>query len=74
MLKVIIEKAWEDRTLLESAETLAAIRETVQQLNDGKLRVAEPGENGWTVNEWVKKAVILFFPISKNGNHHYGPF
>ena len=74
MLKAIIEKAWDDRTLLESAETQSAVREVVQQLNDGKLRVAAPSANGWTVNEWVKKAVILFFPISKMETITTGPF
>lgn len=74
MLKNIIEKAWEDRTLLASEDTLAAIREVIQLLDTGRLRVAEPGENGWIVNEWVKKAVLLFFPISKMETTSVGPF
>jgi len=74
MLQNIIEKAWDNRTLLENEETRLAIREVINQLDAGMLRVAEPGENGWIVNEWVKKAVILFFPISKMTTISAGPF
>ncbi len=64
-LKKIIEKAWEDRNLLKEEITINAIRQVVDLLDEGKLRVAEPTENGWQVNEWVKKAVVLYFPIQK---------
>lgn len=59
----IIEKAWEDRTLLKEPSTIAAINSVIEWLDDGTLRVAAPAENGWQVNEWVKKAVVLYFPI-----------
>ena len=59
-----IEKAWADRELLKSADTQAAIREVVDQLDKGKLRVAEPVADCWKVNEWIKKAVILYFSMS----------
>ena len=58
-LKNIIEKAWENRTLLQEEVTQKAIREVIELLDDGKLRVAEPTNNGWQVNEWVKKAVVM---------------
>jgi 2,3,4,5-tetrahydropyridine-2,6-dicarboxylate N-succinyltransferase len=74
MLRDIIEKAWADRSLLGSKETLDAIREVIGMLDAGTLRVAEPGTNGWTVNEWVKKAVILFFPVSSMETVNVGPF
>lgn len=74
MLQKIIEKAWDDRAMLDMEETRLAIREVINQLDAGLLRVAEPGENGWIVNEWVKKAVILFFPISKMTTISAGPF
>lgn len=74
MLHTIIENAWNDRVLLEKTETRDAIREVIEQLNAGKIRVAEPTDNGWVVNEWVKKAVILFFPISKMETIKVGPF
>ena len=60
-----IEQAWENRELLQQAETTTAIREVIDLLDQGTLRVAEPTKNGWQVNEWVKKAVVLYFPIQK---------
>lgn len=73
-LKQIIENAWEDRSLLQDGTTLNAINEIITQLDNGKLRVAEPTENGWQVNEWVKKAVILYFPTQKMETIEAGPF
>lgn len=64
-LQSIIEQAWENRELLQQPEITAAIREVVDLLDQGKLRVAEPTNEGWQVNEWVKKAVVLYFPIQK---------
>ncbi|MDN4164112.1 2,3,4,5-tetrahydropyridine-2,6-dicarboxylate N-succinyltransferase [Cytophagales bacterium LB-30] len=65
-LKQIIENAWQNRELLQDKNTQDAIREVVRQLDLGQLRVAEPSQGEkWQVNEWVKKAVILYFPIQK---------
>lgn len=64
-LETTINKAWDNRDLLQDPETTMAIREVIAQLDAGKLRVAEPTANGWQVNEWVKKAVVLYFPIQK---------
>ncbi len=64
-LKETIEKAWDDRSLLQETSTQDAIREVVALLDAGELRVAEPIEGGWQVNEWVKKGVVLYFPIQK---------
>lgn len=61
----IIEQAWENRSLLQEASTQTHIREVIEALDTGVLRVAEPVQMGWQVNEWVKKAVILYFPIQK---------
>ena len=72
-MKSIIEAAWEDRSLLEKEETQNAIRGVIQQLDLGQLRVAVPTANGWQVNEWVKKAVVLFFPIQKMETIEAGP-
>lgn len=63
--KSIIEKAWENRGLLEQPEIQTVIREVIEMLDKGQIRVAEPSEGGWIVNEWIKKAVILYFPIQK---------
>src|SRR6266581_4058292 len=73
-LKELIEKTWNDRELLKTAESQQAIREVVEQLDKGKLRVAEPTSNGWQVNEWIKKAVILYFPIQQMQTIEVGPF
>lgn len=64
-LQDIIEKAWDDRSLLQETATIKAIEEAVALLDKGELRVAYPSEKGWIVNEWVKKAVVLYFPIRK---------
>jgi len=64
-IKNIIEKAWDDRTLLKNESTQIAIREVITQLDNGNLRVALPTNDGWQVNTWVKKAVVLYFPIQK---------
>ncbi|WBX70091.1 2,3,4,5-tetrahydropyridine-2,6-dicarboxylate N-succinyltransferase [Tenacibaculum retecalamus] len=64
-LQVIIEKAWDNRDLLKEENTINTIRKVVDLLDAGELRVAEPTANGWQVNEWVKKAVVLYFPIQK---------
>ena len=64
-IKKIIESAWENRELLKQQNTIDTIRQVVDLLDKGELRVAEPLENGWQVNEWVKKAVVLYFPIQK---------
>jgi len=64
-LQQIIEKAWDNRELLTDKNTIDAIRNVISLLDDGILRVAEPIENEWKVNEWIKKAVVLYFPIQK---------
>lgn len=69
-----IEKAWDDRTLLSDPEIQSEIIKTIALLDSGTIRVAEPSENGWIVNQWIKKAVILYFPISKMETIEVGPF
>ncbi len=64
-LKQTIEQAWDDRSLLQNDNTIAAIRKVIDLLDEGTLRVAEPTLDGWQVNEWVKKAVVMYFPIQK---------
>jgi len=64
-LQNTIEQAWEDRSLLQNKMTQAAIRAVIEQLDKGLLRVASPTQNGWVVNTWIKKAVVLYFPIQK---------
>lgn len=73
-LQHIIENAWEDRSLLTNKETIESIRKVINLLDLGQLRVAEPVEGGWQVNEWVKKAVVLYFPIQTMETIEVGPF
>lgn len=74
-MQQIIEKAWDDRSLLEKNETQEAINHVIAQLDAGMLRVSEPLADGsWKVNEWVKKAVVLYFPIRKMETIEVGPF
>jgi 2,3,4,5-tetrahydropyridine-2-carboxylate N-succinyltransferase len=73
-LQGIIERAWEDRTLLQQQETQDAIRSVIAKLEVGELRVAQPEGSDWKVNEWVKKAVVLYFPIQKMETIEVGPF
>jgi len=64
-LETQISEAWENRELLKEESTINAIRKVINLLDEGELRVAEPTATGWQVNEWVKKAVVLYFPIQK---------
>ena len=73
-LRAHIENAWNDRTLLKNETTIKAIREIISLLDKGQLRVAEPTGQGWQVNEWVKKAVVLYFPIQKMETFEVGIF
>ena len=69
-----IEEAWEDRTLLEKKSYRKAIRGLIKLLDKGEVRVAEPSEEGWIVNDWIKKGVVLYFPIQKMKTIEIGPF
>ena len=74
-MKSIIENAWNDRNLLQNEETQDAINSVIADIDAGKLRVAEPLENGdWQVNEWVKKAVVMYFPMRQMETIEVGPF
>lgn len=75
--KELIEKAWENRDLLKDSKTESAIIETIEDLDKGRIRVAEPdetSESGWKVNDWVKKAVIMYFPLRKMETFEEGIF
>ena len=72
-MRNIIEAAWKNKSLLENEETKQAIRSVIEDLDNGNLRVAEPTNHGWIVNEWIKKAVVLYFPIQKMETMEVGP-
>ena len=69
----IVEKAWSDRSLLTDPNTLTTIESIIEDLDKGRLRVAEPKGDSWQVNDWVKKAVILYFPTRKMETSTAGP-
>jgi 2,3,4,5-tetrahydropyridine-2-carboxylate N-succinyltransferase len=69
----LIEEAWEDRERLKIKETRDSINEVIGLLDKGMIRVAEPADDRWVVNECVKKAVILYFPIREMEVTEAGP-
>lgn len=71
--KLIIEQAWENRELLNDSKTQESIRYIIEELDKGRLRVSDNKEGKWVVNEWIKKAVILYFPIQKMETLESGP-
>lgn len=81
-LRSLIESAWEDRSLVQQKDVQEAVFYVMEQLDQGHLRVAEPiqtpnhpeTDGKWQVNEWVKKAVVLYFPIQQMQTIEVGPF
>jgi 2,3,4,5-tetrahydropyridine-2-carboxylate N-succinyltransferase len=73
-IREIIETAWEDRSMLEQKQTQESIKSVIELLDKGKIRVAESVDDTWKVNEWIKKAVLLYFPIQKMETINVGPF
>jgi len=73
-LQRTIEQAWSNRDLLQEKEIQHAIRQVVNALDVGAIRVAEPKDGTWQVNEWIKKAVVLYFPIQQMETIEVGPF
>jgi len=76
MEKIIstINDAWDNRAILKHLETQIYIRKAIEMLDKGEIRIAEQINGKWTINEWVKKAVILYFPIQKMKTVEVGPF
>ncbi len=79
-LQELIEQAFDNREMLQNSEVRDAIRQTIELLDKGQLRAAEPvlqegaASHRWKVNEWVKKAVLLYFPICDMQTIEAGPF
>ena len=71
---LLIDKIWEDRSLLAAESNRAIIKKVIEALDAGLIRVAELINGNWVVNEWIKKAVILYFPISEMQTIHSGAF
>ena len=73
-IKAVIEEAWNDRNLLKEKSTVDAINQVIDKLDKGELRTAEIEKGNWVINEWVKKAVVLYFPTRKMETIELGPF
>lgn len=73
-LESLIEEAWKDRTLIKEPNHRQAIEEVIEKIDLGELRCAEPSGEDWMVNEWVKKAVVLYFPMRQMQTIEVGPF
>ncbi len=74
-IKQLIENAWTNRELLQNHDTQVAIRTVIEDLDKGIRRVAEPVADGtWQVNDWIKKAVILYFPLQSMKVMEVGPY
>ena len=73
-LRLAVEQAWENRELLHEPDVQQAIRDVIAGLDKGEIRIARQTGTEWVVNEWVKKAVILYFPIQKMETISIGPF
>jgi 2,3,4,5-tetrahydropyridine-2-carboxylate N-succinyltransferase len=74
MMQATIEQAWENREMLKEVSVQKTIREVIEEIDKGRIRIAEPSLDGWKVNDWVKKAVILYFPIQQMQTLEVGPF
>ena len=73
-LKNKIEAAFADRSLLKEADYSKAIHEVIEEVDKGRLRVAEPIDGKWVVNEWVKQAILLYFGIQPMQTWELAPF
>ena len=69
----IIEAAWKDRSLLKDSKTINCINEVIEAIDKGVYRTAEPTVDGWQVNDWIKKAIILYFPIREMTTYKLDP-
>lgn len=71
-----IDNAWEDRAnigLTTMGEVRLAVNKALALIDSGEARVAEPTSNGWQVNQWLKKAVLLSFRLNDNSLISHGP-
>ena len=71
--KEIINKSWENREILKDKKVQKCIRSIIEDVDKGRLRVAEKQKKKWVTNEWIKKAIILYFPIQKMKRIELGP-
>ena len=73
-MKELIIKAWNKRELLKENKFSEAVKNVIEELDKGRLRVASPSADGWTVNEWVKQAILMYFGVQPMQTWDVGPF
>ncbi|MBS1926216.1 MAG: 2,3,4,5-tetrahydropyridine-2,6-dicarboxylate N-succinyltransferase, partial [Bacteroidetes bacterium] len=73
-LKEMILQAWNNRDLLNDPEYSGAVKAVIEEVDKGRLRTAEPLEEGWQVNEWVKQAILLYFGVQQMQTWELPPF
>lgn len=73
-LQQLIEAAWVDRNLLKNDMYTNAVRMVIEEVDKGRLRVAQPSEKNWMVNEWVKQAILMYFAIQEMKTFSLPPF
>lgn len=73
-LKTLIETAWNDRSLLNDSRYSDAVRNVIEEVDKGRLRVAEPTGDGWQINEWVKQGILLYFAVQQMETYSLPPF
>lgn len=73
-LQSLIKQAWTSRELLKTQRYEQAVRDAIEEVDKGRLRVAEPTEDGWKVNEWVKQAILMYFGIQQMHTYSLPPF
>ena len=69
-----VEQAWQNRELLSDGYIVDDIKVVIEEIDKGRLRVAEPTENGWKVNEWIKQAILMYFGIQQMKTWNVEPF
>src|SRR5947208_6450894 len=74
MLQELIQQAWQNRELLKDEKYSNAVRQVMEEVDKGRLRVASPDGDGWVVNEWVKQAILMYFGIQQMKTWELGPF
>jgi len=70
----LVLEAWNNRELLKEAKYSDAVKQVIEAVDKGQIRVASPEANGWVVNEWVKKAILLYFCIQQMQTWEMPPF
>jgi 2,3,4,5-tetrahydropyridine-2,6-dicarboxylate N-succinyltransferase len=73
-LKPLILEAWNNRELLKDKKYADAVRSVIEEVDKGRLRAASPSDSGWTVNEWVKQAILLYFILQPMQTWNSDPF